>query len=214
MLCTTQLPVSPGQSPLGSVTPTHSGPQYQNARDDWAVTVSIVYETHSTTVDNENAIATGWRPGELSEAGLQQARLLGDRRRNDGIAVVYVSDLARAVDTVRIAFEGSDVPIRIDTRLRECNYGRFDGAPVATLAPERTGHIDRPWPEGESYRDVVARTRSLLDDIRSEWDGQRVLLVGHSANRWALQHLIEGRDLAELVVAPFDWQPGWEFELN
>jgi broad specificity phosphatase PhoE len=175
--------------------------------------VSIVYETHSTTVDNENGIATGWRPGELSEAGLQQARQLGERRRNDEIAAVYVSDLARALDTVRIAFEGSDIPIRIETRLRECNYGRFDGAPVATLAPQRAEHVDRPWPEGESYRDVVDRTQSLLADIKSEWEGQRVLLVGHSANRWALEHLLGGRDLADLVTAPFDWQPGWEYIL-
>jgi hypothetical protein len=33
------------------------------------VAVSIVYETHSITTDNEDGIATGWLPGRLSEAG-------------------------------------------------------------------------------------------------------------------------------------------------
>ena len=31
--------------------------------------VTIIYETHSTTVDNERGIATGWLGGALSERG-------------------------------------------------------------------------------------------------------------------------------------------------
>ena len=178
------------------------------------MTVSIVYETHSITTDNENGIATGWLPGELSEAGRAAARELGERRGDDGIDVIYVSDLARALETVSIAFEGSDIPVRVDPRLRECNYGRLNGMPRVTLEEERAGHVEVPWPEGESYLDVVVRTRELLDEIRRDWDGRRVLLVAHSANRWALQHLLEGRDLHELVVGDFDWQPGWEFVLD
>ena len=182
---------------------------------DAAVSVSIVYETHAITTDNEAGIATGWLPGRLSQAGRQAAREMGDRRRNDGLAVIYVSDLERALETVRIAFEGSAIPIRVDRRLRECNYGALNGMPTETLARERQQHVDRPWPEGESYQDVVARTRTLLADILAEWDGQRVLLVGHSANRWALEHVLNDMDLVELVGAhDFAWQPGWEFVLK
>ena len=39
--------------------------------------ITLVYETHSTTLDNEAGIATGWLPGELSEEGLRQAVALG-----------------------------------------------------------------------------------------------------------------------------------------
>ena len=179
------------------------------------MSVGIVYETHSITTDNEAGIATGWLPGQLSEAGRHRAREMGERRRDDGLAVVYVSDLERALETVRIAFDRSDIPIRIDSRLRECNYGLLNGMPTQTLVRERQQHVDRPWPAGESYEDVVARTRTLLADILNEWDGQRVLLVGHSANRWALEHLLEGMDLGQLVGAQdFAWQPGWEFVLK
>jgi len=52
------------------------------------VVLELVYETHSTTLDNEAGIATGWLPGELSETGRRQARELGERRRDDGIAAV------------------------------------------------------------------------------------------------------------------------------
>ena len=85
--------------------------------------------------------------------------------------------------------------------------------PRETLEHERAAHVEVPWPEGESYLDVVSRTRGLLAQIASDHDGARVLLVAHSANRWALQYLLEGRDLHELLVAEFDWQPGWEFTL-
>ena len=46
--------------------------------------IELVYETHSTTVDNEAGIATGWREGRLSEAGRAQATALGERRHDDG----------------------------------------------------------------------------------------------------------------------------------
>ena len=75
------------------------------------VSVAVVFETHSTSVDNELGIATGWNEGELSETGRQQARELGERRRDDGIAVVFTSDLRRAVETAELAFAGSPLPI-------------------------------------------------------------------------------------------------------
>jgi alpha-ribazole phosphatase/probable phosphoglycerate mutase len=60
---------------------------------------------------------------------------------------------------------------------------------------------------------VVAEMAAFLGEVMGEWQGCTVLLVSHSANRWALQHLLHGIPLEELVDAPFDWQPGWEFGL-
>ncbi len=57
--------------------------------------VEIVYETHSTTTDNEAGIATGWLPGRLSERGRRQARELGERRRTGDFAAVFTSDLPK-----------------------------------------------------------------------------------------------------------------------
>jgi len=178
------------------------------------MTLQIVYETHAITTDNEQGIATGWLPGRLSEHGRETAAEMGERRRNDGINVVYVSDLERALETVRIAFEGSDIPTVVDSRLRECNYGLLNGAPGEQIARQRPSHLADPWPEGESYLDVVERTRALLDDLVAMWDGGRVLLVAHSANWWSLDHLLLGNDLADLLAADFVWQSGWEYEIG
>lgn len=176
--------------------------------------ITLIYETHSTTTDNEAGIATGWLEGRLSQVGRQNAKALGDRRRDDGIATVYTSDLARAVETAHIAFSGSGIPVIEDPRLRECDYGELNGRPVSEIEAERLRRIDEPFPGGESYRDVVERTLSFLAELPEQLDGARVLLIAHSANRWALEQLLEGRDLRESVAAPFAWQEGWLYRLD
>jgi broad specificity phosphatase PhoE len=178
------------------------------------VSVELVYETHSTTTDNERGIATGWLDGELSDTGRKNAHELGMRRCDDGIAAVFTSDLARAVQTAEIAFGDTGIPVYRDARLRECNYGELNGAPVEQVTAERRRRVDEPFPGGESYRQVVERTRSFLETIAEAHDGERVLLIAHSANRWALEHLLEGAALEELVDAPFDWQEGWFYCLR
>ncbi|HZO61865.1 MAG TPA: histidine phosphatase family protein [Gaiellaceae bacterium] len=176
--------------------------------------VEVVYETHSTTLDNERGIATGWLDGTLSPAGREQAEDLGARRRDDGIAAVYASDLGRAIETAAIAFRGAGIPIHHDARLRECDYGELNGASADDVAAVRARHVDEPFRGGESYRQVVERTRDFLADVAARHDGERIVVIAHSANRWALDHLVNGTPLEELVEAQFRWQEGWLYVLN
>jgi len=167
----------------------------------------LIYETHSITVDNENGVATGWLPGELSEEGIREAKAMGPRRRD--VDVVFSSDLRRAVHTVELAELAA--PHFQDWRLRECNYGELNGAPVDALHP-RVDRVRKPFPGGQSYWDVLELTRSFLEDIQRWYAGQVVLVVAHSANRWSFEHLLGSRaPLEELITAPFNWQPGWEY---
>jgi len=177
------------------------------------MSLDIVYETHSVTTDNEAGIATGWLPGALSPQGRALAQQLGERRSADRFAAVFASDLRRAVETAEIAFGGSGIPICLDARLRECDYGDLNGAPAATVAAQRRARVDTPFPGGESYQHVVDRTEEFLRDLVRDWDGARVLVIAHSANRWALEHLLNGRSLAELVAVTYDWQEGWHFRV-
>ena len=147
------------------------------------MSVAVVFETHSTSVDNELGIATGWNQGTLSETGREQARELGDRRRDDGIAVVFASDLRRAVETAEIAFARSSLPVLQDPRLRECNYGTLNGMPRAQLEAERKLRLDEPFPGGESWRQAVERVTGFLRELPQAHDGERVLVIGHIATR-------------------------------
>jgi 2,3-bisphosphoglycerate-dependent phosphoglycerate mutase len=174
--------------------------------------VEVVYETHSTSVDNEHGVATGWLGGQLSAAGREQARQLGRRRRGD-VQIVFASDLNRAVETAQVAFTDSGIPVLLDWRLRECNYGRMNGMWRTQLDRERGRRLDRPFPEGESWRQAVDRVGVFLQELRADHDGQRVLLIGHVATRWALDHFVRGVALEDLVDAPFQWREGWEYRL-
>ena len=176
-----------------------------------AVHVAVVFETHSTSEDNEAGIATGWLPGRLSARGRGQAALLGQRRRDDGLDVVFTSDLRRAVETAGIAFGSSPLRLVADERLRECNYGELNG--TAEPLHDRAAHIDVPYPAGESWHQAIARVSGFLDELRRERAGERVLVIGHSATRFALELVANGRELEDVISEPFVWQPGWEYAL-
>ena len=176
--------------------------------------IEIVFETHSTSDDNENGRATGWLPGHLSPDGRKQARRLGDRRRTDGIDAVFSSDLGRAVETATIAFGSGGPPILLDWRLRECDFGEGNGMPVSELQRTRLRHLDEPYRRGESWRQAVTRVGQFLDDLPQRWSDRRVLVIGHTATRWAFDHFLNGVALEDLVDAEFAWQEGWEYRLD
>lgn len=148
------------------------GAPLRSCRLEVAVAVAIVFETHSLSTDNEAGLATGWLDGRLSERGKVLAGELGRRRRHDGIAAVFASDLGRAVETVELAFGGSGIPVHLDARLRECNYGAWNGMPVAHLERQRAVRISRPFPGGECYQQVVDRVADFLEELAHDWTGR------------------------------------------
>jgi 2,3-bisphosphoglycerate-dependent phosphoglycerate mutase len=174
----------------------------------------VVFETHSLSVDNDAGIASGWNHSHLSAAGRALAEELGERRNGDGIAVVLCSDLRRAVETTEVAFAGRSISVLHDWRLRECNYGQGNGTAAAELHLDKAAHLDQPYDGGESWRQAVGRCASVLGDISQYWAGKRVLVIGHVATRWALDHVVDGVPLERLITSNFDWRPGWEYQLG
>ena len=113
-----------------------------------------------------------------------------------------------------LAFAGTDLPILCDWRLRECDYGDRNGGPAVEHVRDRGRFLDTPYPGGESWRAAVSRVGWFLDDLPLRWQGRRVLVIGHVATRWALDHVIDGTPLEDLAAAEFEWQEGWEYCLG
>jgi 2,3-bisphosphoglycerate-dependent phosphoglycerate mutase len=176
--------------------------------------IQVVFETHSISEDNERGAASGWSHSRLSPRGRELARELGQRRRRDGIDAVFSSDLRRAAETAEIAFGQTAVPILLDWRLRECDYGELNGGPAADHGGRRAQFLDRPYPAGESWRQAVARVGRFVDDLPSRWAGKRLLVIGHVATGWGLEHHLARAPLEDLVAAGFTWQEGWEYTLE
>ncbi len=172
-------------------------------------TTQIVFETHWSSEDNDRGIASGWNHGALSVRGRELAAQLGSRRRDDELDAVLVSDLRRAIETASIAFEGTDLPVLHDWRLRECDYGDLNGAPVEAVRAHVTGVNDR-FPGGESWAEAVSRVQGALADVVGRWAGGRVLIIGHMSAYWALENRLNGMPL-ESLGAEFAWREGWEY---
>jgi alpha-ribazole phosphatase/probable phosphoglycerate mutase len=115
------------------------------------------------------------------------------------------------VQTVAIAFPDPAIPVLYDWRLRECDYGQLNGMPAAELQAGRLEHLDQPYPGGESWRQAVIRVGRFLGDLPLRWNEQRVLVIGHVATRWGLDHFLAGVPLDELAAQDFSWQEGWEY---
>jgi len=175
------------------------------------MSIQIVFETHSISKDNEQGIATGWNHGQLSEKGRILAAELGRRRRDDGIQAVFTSDLGRAVETAELVLGNKPIPIFHDWRLRECDYGHRNGMPAIEMHQNRQHYLETPYPGGESWRQAVHRVGRFLPDLHTRWEGARVLMIGHVATRWALEHYLNGVPIETLIEASFEWRAGWEY---
>ncbi|MCA9989356.1 MAG: histidine phosphatase family protein, partial [Anaerolineales bacterium] len=73
---------------------------------------------------------------------------------------------------------------------------------------------DEAYPGGESWRQAVARVGRFLPDLALRWQGVRVLVIGHVATRWALDHYLHGQPLEDLLRQDFAWREGWEYQLG
>ena len=181
--------------------------------------VYITYFVHGTTIDNEKGIATGWSPGELSELGKKQSIELKELIKDKTFDVVFCSDLKRAVDSAKLTFSDTTQIIR-DKRLRECNYGDLTGADSKTVESLTLEHIDKPFPNGESYKDVEKRIKSFLSDLSKKYSGKNVAVVAHKAPQLALDVLLKGKTWEQAVKEdwrlkqPKEWKPGWEYILK
>ena len=175
--------------------------------------VDVVFETHSWSVDNDRGVATGWLDGALSPRGRVLAAELGQRRRSDGLERVFTSDLGRAVETAEIAFGGTGIPVIQEWRLRECDYGTLNGVCRARTDVGWPSRIDEPHPDGESWQEAVLRVEGFLRELALTREGERVLIIGHMATWYALEHVVHGTALVELWQSDFRWREGWAYVL-
>lgn len=160
--------------------------------------MKLVFETHSTTEDNERGAGTGWRPRKLSAAGREQARQMG--RGVGTMASLPSSRPAWPGRSKRCGSRSLTPRCRSswDWRLRECDYGEMTGMHPDTLEPAE--RLDVRVPGGESQREAVESVRWFVRDLRARRDWSRVLVVGHVATWRGLEHSINGIPLDQLVA--------------
>lgn len=178
--------------------------------------VTIIYFVHGTTLDNEKEISSGWSDVSLSALGIQQSKNLAGQIDTHAFDTVFCSDLQRAIESAKLTF-GDDVPIKQDARLRERNYGDYNGKPSSIVEPLQEKAITTPMPNGESYEDVKARLQDFLNFLKTNYQGKHVAIVAHKAPQLALDVILKGKTWDEAFQEDWrltkSWQPGWEYRL-
>jgi len=175
--------------------------------------IDIWFEVHAQTDHNAAGLASGHYDVALTTHGRTQAQsVLRARYAHLHFDVVFTSDTQRAYDTACLIFAGRPLPILQDPRLRECDYGDFEGRPRAEVERARLSALYTPFPNGESYAQVAIRMRSFLTQLATERDGQHAMLVGHGATLWMLAHWLQEQPL-DVVVGVFPERP-WRFTLD
>lgn len=175
--------------------------------------IKIYFESHSTTYDNEQKIASGWFDVGLSKLGKAQATELGDRYISKKLSAIFCSDLKRSYQTAEIAF-GNRIPIYIDKLLRECDYGDLTRHSMKKIESLKSVTINKPFDNGESYHIATARIEKFLNKLDPSFEGKNILIIGHRATQFGLEITINNVPIESAVLAPWKWQPGWEYNYS
>ena len=164
----------------------------------------IIYFVHGTTYDNQDKKCSGWKQVELNDLGKEQALNLGKINKDIKFDIIFTSDLIRAIDSANIAFPNQKKII--DKKLRECNYGDYEK------------HIDNPFPNGESLKNVEERINDFIKYIKKEYKGKIIGIVAHRAPQLAFEVLTKNITWEKAIENDWRktgaWQPGWEYILH
>ncbi|HLT28030.1 MAG TPA: histidine phosphatase family protein [Zeimonas sp.] len=143
---------------------------------------------HGVTAWNRERRFQGQLDTPLDEQGLEQARRTGRRLAAWPLAAVYTSDLLRARQTAEAIAAPHGLALRIEPRLRERHYGRFEGRTYAEI--ERIdADAYRRWrarePDfelpggGETLRGLYGRVEAALLELSRRHRGETIAVVTH-----------------------------------
>lgn len=144
----------------------------------------------------------------LTETGILQIRKVGQLLKEAGVDIILASPLTRTQETATLISEATGAEILYDIRLRETDFGSFNGFPIEqffTKYPDPRGRIDTDGSDGvESFRSMRERVEHFLEDVKKNYSDKTVVIVSHGDTLEQLRSVIEGGDLES---ATYGWMP-------
>ena len=89
--------------------------------------MKILVVRHGRTNWNDLNKVQGLADIELNEEGKSQAKITAEKLKNEKIDLIISSPLTRTKQTAEIVRDGRDIDIIFDDRLKERDYGEFEG---------------------------------------------------------------------------------------
>lgn len=140
----------------------------------------------------------------LNDKGKAQAAALAQRFKNIEVDYIYSSDLKRAYQTAYEISIVKNVKINTDSRLREMNFGIWEGLTSKDIA-EKYGSIFEVWrsnpkecsiPDGETLLMLQERVLKSIDEIINNHKGKNIVIVSHGITCKVLILSVLGMDLS------------------
>ncbi|MDO5344753.1 MAG: histidine phosphatase family protein [Lachnospiraceae bacterium] len=138
---------------------------------------------HGQTVWNVENKICGATDIALTEYGHQQAIETGRKIVEEGIAAdeILYSPLVRAADTAKHISEMTGIPARMEPRLKEQNFGKWESTPRDGADFKRAKEdFVCSYEGGESMLRLAQRIYNLLDELKAESDKKTYILVAHN----------------------------------
>lgn len=148
------------------------------------------FARHGQTVWNVENKICGSTDIPLTEKGHRQAEELAEKILREDIHIdeILCSPLMRAADTARHISEAAGIPMRIESRLKEQNFGKYESTPRNSEEFQRAKIcFADSYGGGESMIRFCQRIYNLLDNLKKEADGKVCLLVAHNGVARAIQ---------------------------
>ena len=143
----------------------------------------VYFVRHGQTVWNVENKICGATDIELTKLGHEQAIETGKKILEEGIQAdeILYSPLIRASETARHISEITGISMRMEPRLKEQNFGRWESTPRngADFQKAKEEFVCR-YEGGESMLQLAQRIYNLLDDIKAEADHKTYILVAHN----------------------------------
>lgn len=144
---------------------------------------SVYFARHGQTIWNVENKICGATDIALTELGHRQAEELGRKVLEMGIHVdeILCSPLIRAAETARHVAEITGLPCRIEPRLKEQNFGKYESTARngEEFQKEKENFINH-YDGGETMLHLAQRIYNLLDELKAESEEKTYLLVAHN----------------------------------
>ena len=144
---------------------------------------NLYFVRHGQTIWNVENKICGATDIALTEEGHRQAEELGEEIRRQGVKadVILYSPLIRAADTARHISEITGIPARVEPRLKEQNFGKYESTPRnGKEFQEAKRQFISGYEGGESMFRLAQRIYNLLDEIRDDKEEKTYILVAHN----------------------------------
>lgn len=146
----------------------------------------IYITRHGESQWNVECKVQGVTDTPLTQKGIEQAYELAKKIKEEKfpIDIILHSPLSRAADTARIIAEENNLPMFLEPKLIEQNFGDFEGHEWAKhpgVFHEAKKQFACDWNGGESMLRLSQRIYNLIDEIkaRTAAENKTFLLVTH-----------------------------------